>query len=70
MAQNDPDEYGQRGVIVNTASVAAYEGQRGQVAYAASKAAVVGITLPVARDLASIGVRVNTIAPGMADFII
>ena len=66
MAQNDPvDDDGQRGLIVNTASVAAYEGQIGQTAYAASKGAVVGLTLPAARDLARHGIRVNTIAPGI-----
>ena len=65
MAQNDPDADGQRGLIVNTASVAAYEGQIGQVAYAASKGAIVGLTLPAARDLARHGIRVNTIAPGI-----
>lgn len=59
------DEDGARGVIVNTASVAAYEGQVGQVAYAASKGGVVGMTLPMARDLARDGIRVNTIAPGI-----
>ena len=58
---------GARGVIVNTASVAAYEGQIGQIAYAASKAGVVGLTLPAARDLASSGIRVCTIAPGIVD---
>jgi NAD(P)-dependent dehydrogenase (short-subunit alcohol dehydrogenase family) len=67
MGQNEPDEDGQRGVILNTASVAAYDGQIGQVAYAASKAGIVGMTLPMARDLSSIGVRVNTIAPGLID---
>lgn len=56
---------GERGVIINTASVAAYEGQMGQAAYGASKAGVVGLTLPVARDLSSYGIRVNTIAPGL-----
>jgi NAD(P)-dependent dehydrogenase (short-subunit alcohol dehydrogenase family) len=66
MAGNDPvDEDGQRGLIVNTASVAAYEGQIGQVAYSASKGAIVGMTLPAARDLARNGIRVNTIAPGI-----
>ncbi|MEO8261458.1 MAG: SDR family NAD(P)-dependent oxidoreductase [Pseudolysinimonas sp.] len=66
MARNDPlDDDGQRGLIVNTASVAAYEGQIGQTAYAASKGAVVGLTLPAARDLARHGIRVNTIAPGI-----
>jgi NAD(P)-dependent dehydrogenase (short-subunit alcohol dehydrogenase family) len=67
MAENDPMEHGERGVIVNTASVAAYEGQVGQAAYAASKAGIVGLTLPAARDLSGIGIRVNTIAPGIID---
>ena len=66
MAGQEPlSEDGQRGVIVNTASVAAYEGQVGQAAYAASKGGVVGMTLPMARDLASLGIRVCTIAPGL-----
>ena len=66
MAGQDPiSEDGQRGVIMNTASVAAYEGQVGQAAYSASKGGVVGMTLPMARDLASLGIRVNTIAPGL-----
>jgi NAD(P)-dependent dehydrogenase (short-subunit alcohol dehydrogenase family) len=66
MAQNEPvDADGQRGLIVNTASVAAYDGQIGQVAYSASKGAIVGMTLPAARDLARNGIRVNTIAPGI-----
>jgi len=65
MATNEPLVDGARGLIVNTASVAAYEGQIGQVAYAASKGAIVGITLPAARDLARYGIRVNTIAPGI-----
>ena len=66
MAQNAPAAPdGARGVIVNTASVAAYEGQVGQVAYAASKGGVVGMTLPMARDLAGLGIRVVTIAPGL-----
>lgn len=64
MAATTPDADGQRGVIVNTASVAGYEGQRGQVAYAAAKAAVLGMTLPMARDLAPLGIRVCAIAPG------
>jgi NAD(P)-dependent dehydrogenase (short-subunit alcohol dehydrogenase family) len=67
MAGNDPDGDGERGVIVNTASIAAFEGQIGQVAYSASKGGIVGLTLPAARDLAAIGVRVNTIAPGLMD---
>lgn len=66
MAKNDPlDEYGSRGVIINTASVAAFEGQVGQVAYSSTKGGIVGMTLPMARDLASVGIRVNTIAPGL-----
>jgi NAD(P)-dependent dehydrogenase (short-subunit alcohol dehydrogenase family) len=66
MFKNDPvTDDGQRGVIINTASVAAFEGQMGQAAYSASKGGVVGMTLPIARDLASIGVRCNTIAPGL-----
>lgn len=65
MAANEPLADGARGLIVNTASVAAYEGQIGQVAYAASKGAIVGMTLPAARDLARYGIRVNTIAPGI-----
>jgi NAD(P)-dependent dehydrogenase (short-subunit alcohol dehydrogenase family) len=64
MAGNDPDADGQRGVIVNTASIAGMEGQTGQLAYAAAKAAILGMTLPMARDLAAIGVRVCAIAPG------
>jgi 3-hydroxyacyl-CoA dehydrogenase/3-hydroxy-2-methylbutyryl-CoA dehydrogenase len=65
MADNQPDAQGQRGVIINTASVAAYEGQIGQVAYAASKGAIVSMTLPLARDLSNMGVRVCAIAPGV-----
>lgn len=65
MAQGAPADEGERGVIVNTASVAAYDGQMGQAAYAASKAAIVGMTLPMARDLARSGIRVMTIAPGI-----
>jgi len=66
MAKNEPlNSDGGRGVIINTASVAAYEGQIGQAAYSASKGGVVGMTLPVARDLASYGIRVNTIVPGL-----
>ena len=67
MSRQDVDEQGQRGVIVNTASVAAYEGQVGQVAYAASKAGVAGMTVTAARDLAQYGIRVVTIAPGIVD---
>ncbi|WP_017909130.1 SDR family oxidoreductase [Xanthomonas sp. SHU 199] len=65
MQRNAPGEDGERGVIVNTASVAAYEGQIGQAAYAASKGGVVAMTLPMARELARFGIRVNTIAPGI-----
>ncbi|MDQ2677752.1 MAG: SDR family NAD(P)-dependent oxidoreductase [Actinomycetota bacterium] len=64
MARSTPDTDGQRGVIVNTASIAGYEGQRGQVAYAAAKAAILGMTLPMARDLAPVGIRVCAVAPG------
>nr|KAF6359877.1 hydroxysteroid 17-beta dehydrogenase 10 [Myotis myotis] len=64
MGQNEPDQEGQRGIIINTASVAAYEGQVGQAAYSASKGGIVGMTLPIARDLAPMGIRVITIAPG------
>lgn len=67
MSQTHDDEHGQRGVIVNTASIAAYEGQIGQVAYASSKGGVVSMTLPAARDLAQHGIRVCTIAPGIVD---
>ncbi|HEX4173602.1 MAG TPA: SDR family NAD(P)-dependent oxidoreductase, partial [Acetobacteraceae bacterium] len=65
MAKLEPLQEGERGVIVNTASIAAYEGQIGQPAYAASKAGVIGMTLPAARELARVGVRVVTIAPGL-----
>jgi NAD(P)-dependent dehydrogenase (short-subunit alcohol dehydrogenase family) len=64
MAGNEPDEHGQRGVVVNTASIAGIEGQTGQLAYAAAKAAILGMTLPMARDLAPLGIRVCAIAPG------
>ncbi|HMC06000.1 MAG TPA: SDR family NAD(P)-dependent oxidoreductase [Solirubrobacterales bacterium] len=67
MLDNDPDDGGERGVCVNTASIAAFDGQIGQVAYSASKGGIVGLTLPAARDLASRGVRVVTIAPGTFD---
>lgn len=67
MAENAPNADGERGVIVNTASIAAFDGQIGQAAYAASKAGVVGMTLPIARELASLGIRVVTIAPGTFD---
>jgi NAD(P)-dependent dehydrogenase (short-subunit alcohol dehydrogenase family) len=68
MAKTDPvDAEGQRGAIVNMASAAAFDGQTGQAAYSASKGGIVGMTLPIARDLRAIGVRVNTIAPGLID---
>jgi 3-hydroxyacyl-CoA dehydrogenase/3-hydroxy-2-methylbutyryl-CoA dehydrogenase len=67
MIDNEPSEGGERGVCVNTASIAAFDGQIGQVAYSASKGGIVGLTLPAARDLASRGVRVVTIAPGTFD---
>jgi len=67
MAGNEPDGGGERGVCVNTASIAAFDGQIGQVAYSASKGGIVGLTLPAARDLAGRGVRVVTIAPGTFD---
>lgn len=67
MATNEPNDEGERGVIVNVASIAAFEGQVGQAAYSASKGGVVGMTLPIARDLGGVGVRVNTVAPGIMD---
>src|SRR5262245_1963974 len=67
IAKADPLEHGERGVIVNTASVAAFDGQIGQIAYAASEAGVAGMTLPAARELAPAGIRVVTIAPGIFD---
>jgi NAD(P)-dependent dehydrogenase (short-subunit alcohol dehydrogenase family) len=67
MARNTPTADGERGVVINTASVAAYDGQIGQAAYSASKGGIVGLTLPVARDLAEQGIRVMTIAPGIFD---
>jgi NAD(P)-dependent dehydrogenase (short-subunit alcohol dehydrogenase family) len=67
MLGNEPGDGGERGVIVNTASIAAYDGQIGQVAYAASKGGVVALTLPAARDLATAGIRVCAIAPGLFD---
>jgi NAD(P)-dependent dehydrogenase (short-subunit alcohol dehydrogenase family) len=67
IANTEPLEFGQRGVVVNTASVAAFEGQIGQAAYSSSKGGVVGLTIPAARDLAQYGIRVNTIAPGIVD---
>lgn len=65
MAANEPNDEGERGVIINTASVAAFDGQIGQAAYSASKGAVVGMSLPLARDLAPLGIRVVSIAPGV-----
>ena len=65
MAKNEPEPDGARGVIINTASIAAFDGQKGQAAYSASKGGVVGMTLPMARDLSSTGIRVMTIAPGI-----
>jgi len=67
ISENEPDEEGERGVCVNTASIAAFDGQIGQVAYAASKGGIAGLTLPAARDMAARGVRVMTIAPGLFD---
>ena len=67
IAATDPTPSGDRGVIVNTASVAAFDGQIGQLAYSATKGGVVGMTLPAARDLSAVGIRVNTIAPGLMD---
>jgi NAD(P)-dependent dehydrogenase (short-subunit alcohol dehydrogenase family) len=67
MARTESLASGQRGIIINTASVAAFDGQIGQAAYSASKGGIVGMTLPVARDLAVVGIRVNTIAPGIID---
>ena len=67
MSTNDPDADGCRGAIVNLASVAAFDGQIGQASYSASKGGVVGMTLPVARDLAAAGIRLNTVAPGLID---
>ena len=65
MARNEPDEKAEKGITINTASIAAFDGQMGQVAYSATKGGIVGMTLPMARDLASQGIRVNTIAPGV-----
>jgi NAD(P)-dependent dehydrogenase (short-subunit alcohol dehydrogenase family) len=67
MAKNAPNQDGERGVIINTASIAAFDGQIGQAAYSSSKGGIVGMTLPVARDLSAVGIRVNTIAPGLID---
>jgi NAD(P)-dependent dehydrogenase (short-subunit alcohol dehydrogenase family) len=67
MSRTDPVDDGLRGVIINTASVAAFDGQIGQAAYSASKGGIVGMTLPIARDLAVVGIRVNAIAPGIID---
>jgi len=67
ISRNELDEQGERGAIVNTASVAAFDGQVGQAGYSASKGGIVGLTLPLARDIAAVGIRVNTIAPGLID---
>jgi NAD(P)-dependent dehydrogenase (short-subunit alcohol dehydrogenase family) len=67
IALTEPDEQGQRGVVINTASIAAYDGQVGQAAYSSSKGGIVGLTLPAARDLAQYGIRVCTIAPGIVE---
>ena len=67
MSTTEPLEHGERGAIVNTASVAAFDGQIGQASYSASKGGVVGMTLPVARDLSAAGIRLNTVAPGLID---
>jgi NAD(P)-dependent dehydrogenase (short-subunit alcohol dehydrogenase family) len=67
ISRTEPTESGERGAIVNLASVAAFDGQIGQAAYSASKGGVVGMTLPVARDLAAVGIRLNTVAPGLID---
>src|SRR5690625_2752951 len=67
MADNEVNEENERGVIINTASVAAFDGQMGQVAYSASKGGIVGMTLPIARDFAELGIRVLTITPGIMD---
>ena len=67
MSRNEPDANGERGVVVNLASVAAFDGQIGQAAYSSSKGGIVGMTLPVARDLSASGIRVNTVAPGLID---
>lgn len=67
IAQTEADENGQRGVVINTASIAAYDGQVGQAAYSSSKGGIVGLTLPAARDLAQYGIRVCTIAPGIVE---
>jgi NAD(P)-dependent dehydrogenase (short-subunit alcohol dehydrogenase family) len=67
MSKTDAFDTGERGVIVNTASIAAFDGQIGQIAYSASKGGIVGLTLPAARDLSPVGIRVNTIAPGLMD---
>jgi NAD(P)-dependent dehydrogenase (short-subunit alcohol dehydrogenase family) len=67
MAENEPGEDGERGVLINTASIAAFDGQMGQTAYAASKGGITALTLPMARDLAIYGIRVMTLAPGIFD---
>jgi len=68
IVQNEPDEGGERGVLINTASIAAFDGQRGQTAYAASKGGLVSLTLPMARDLSRMGIRAMCIAPGSVFF--
>lgn len=65
MSRNEPDDKGERGIVINTASIAAFDGQIGQAAYAASKGGIVGMTLPIARELARFGIRVMTVAPGI-----
>ena len=67
MSTTEPMDDGERGAIVNIASVAAFDGQIGQASYSASKGGVVGMTLPIARDLSAVGIRVNTVAPGLID---
>ena len=67
MSRNEPDADGEKGAIVNLASVAAFDGQIGQAAYASSKGGIVGMTLPVARDLSAAGIRLSTVAPGLVD---
>merc|ERR1719210_575362 len=67
MAKQEPSVEGERGLVVNISSIAAFDGQNGQAAYSASKAGIVGMTLPMARDLGKLGIRVNTICPGIVD---
>jgi 3-hydroxyacyl-CoA dehydrogenase/3-hydroxy-2-methylbutyryl-CoA dehydrogenase len=69
IGKNEPDADGQRGIVINTASVAAFDGQIGQAAYSASKGAIAGMTLPIARDLSIQGIRCVTIAPGMTTLL-